>query len=612
MIRKAIILVLFILSSFLVFSKNETEPAVNTKITEVIEVLGDISLNQSVQSVSVVNEKLIKNFRFINLKSALSIIPGVLTLSSGPFGQTSSTFIRGSKSTQVLYLIDGIKVRDGSNIGGLNLALISPFMVKKIEVIRGPLSSLYGSDAMGGVISIESSDREGLSLNTSLGSFGSYQGNISFGKTFGNVIFSISAVSQYFSDNINNDEFRSNGFNARIDLNNNKNLKAGLRFFGNMSKSGIPFTLQVPTPERNYEQYNYIAAIPVSFQFETGTRIKINLSYNRNNYIFEDKNDTWNPYFKNRSDNFEVEAVFNTSIFEKIDFTAGLDNSKQNIFTENNYGITIDSQKTNYFSAFAQADLNLNNLYVTTSLRFDKYKDVDANFSPQIGFSYLIKEKIKLRGSLSRSFKAPLLVHQINPWGVSNFNLKPEKGKSVEGGVDLYLKNLVLGVTWFKTNYTDMIDWATINFITWEGQYQNISEAEISGIEFNISYSPFRNFNLSAAYTYLDTENKGTGEELIRRPKNTLSTSFIYTHRIFTISGKLIYVGKKTDYDFSAFPPDIETPQYNVFDLNLIFPLRSGISLFGKITNLFDKEFQEIFGYPASGRRFEFGITYRK
>ncbi|MEN8153709.1 MAG: TonB-dependent receptor [Acidobacteriota bacterium] len=612
MIKKLIIFVLFTISSFSFFAKDEDKHSVDPEITEIIEVLGDVSLNRSVQSVSLVSKEHIRKFRFINMKSALSIIPGILTLSNGKFGQVSSTFIRGSKNTQVLYLIDGIKIRDGSNIGGLNLASISPYMVNKIEIIRGPLSSLYGSDAMGGVISIESSDEEGLNLNTSLGSHGSYQGHLSYGKKFEQFNFAVSAVSSHFSDNIDNDRFSNNGFTAKINFTGINHLKAGFRFFGNKIKSGIPFTLQMPTPERNYEQYNYIAAIPALIQLNSASRIKINLSYNRNNYIFKDRNDLWNPYFKNRSDNLEFEAVFNTRINNKIVFTAGLDNSNQNIFAENSFGITIDNMRTNYFSVFAQGDLELKGFFLTTSLRIDKYKDVETNFSPQIGLSYLINNRIKLRGSFSGSFKAPLLIHQINPWGTSNFDLNPEKGKSFEGGVDLYMKNLVFGITWFHTDYTDMIDWATINFVTWEGQYQNIAEAKISGLELNISYSPLKNFNLTASYTYLDTKDKNTGKELIRRPKNTIAASFVYNHRIFTISGKFVYVGKKYDIDFLSFPSEINTPQYNIFDINLIFPLRSEISLFGKITNLFDKDYQEIFGYPSPGRRFEIGISYRK
>ncbi len=178
--------------------------------------------------------------------------------------------------------------------------------------------------------------------------------------------------------------------------------------------------------------------------------LKVNVSYNRNNYEFNDTEDIWTPYYKNISDNKEIEIKLRSEIFNNFSIKSGIDFASQNIFTEDSSGITIDNFKSNYLSSFILLNYQSGAFLFTGSLRYDKYKDVKSNISPQIGFSYLLNESIKFKGSYSESFKAPLPINQINPWGVSNFSLEPEKGKSFEAGVELFSKSLTAGVTYFS------------------------------------------------------------------------------------------------------------------------------------------------------------------
>lgn len=608
---KNLVFVLFILLFFFPeFAKEERDESTDPEITEIVEVIGNVAQNRAVQSVSVINKEIMEMFRPENLKSIIATTPGVLTLSSGKFGQASSTYIRGSNTTQVLYLIDGIKVRDVANIGGVSLGTISTFLVDNIEIVRGPLSSIYGSDAMGGVVSINSETEKGIRFETSLGSYGSYQGNVSWSKKYQDLKISIASANQLYTDNIENDEFRNNGFKARVDYQKYDGFRTGFRFFGNITESGIPYNINVPSLKRKYNQLNYIAAIPFEFKFNDSTTLKINLSYNRNDYKFEDKDDIWNPYFRNTSDNKEIEGIFRTEILNGLTVNGGIDYSSQNIFTENNFGITINNFKTNYFSSFFLLNYELGDLMLSGSIRYDKYKDVDSNISPQIGFSYIFNNIIKVKGSYSESFKSPLPVHQINPWGASNFDLKPEKGKSYESGIEIFTKRMRGGVTYFNTEYSNLIDWVTIDFTTWTGQYQNINRADIKGVEIYLSYSPLNRLNFNLAYTFLSTENMATGEALPRRPKNSTALSLIYSGKSFSISGQMRYVGSRTDFDYSSYPPQTENPAFNTYDITTIIPLNRSFSLFFKMTNLFDKEYQEFSSYYAPGRRLEAGITY--
>ncbi len=243
-------LCIFLLSS-LIFSEKKTEGLSGTEITEIIEVIGNISQTRSVQSVSIISKEQIERLRAVNLKSAISSVPSILTLSSGKFGQTASTYIRGSNTTQVLYIVDGIKIRDISNIGGVSLATISPFLVNKIEIVRGPLSNIYGSDAMGGVISINTGLEDGLKFESSLGSFGSYQGNMSWSKKSGDIYLSLGSANQFYTDNVLNDDFKNNGIKAGIEYRRSINFSAGIKLYANITDAGIPVNFQVSTPKGN-------------------------------------------------------------------------------------------------------------------------------------------------------------------------------------------------------------------------------------------------------------------------------------------------------------------------------------------------------------------------
>jgi outer membrane cobalamin receptor len=98
---------------------------------------------------------------------------------------------------------------------------------------------------------------------------------------------------------------------------------------------------------------------------------------------------------------------------------------------------------------------------------------------------------------------------------------------------------------------------------------------------------------------------------LVRKPKHTFSGYFSYAHKRFTLSVNMIYVGKRADLDFASWPMDVENPSFNTYDFSLVVPVVKSLSIFGKMTNAFDKEYQEFFAYPAPGRRFEVGLKYK-
>jgi vitamin B12 transporter len=578
--------------------------------TEEVEVVGNVPVVNTIQSVSIFKKSEIEKFNFESLKSVLKLTPGLLTLSTGQFGQVSSLSIRGSKPTQVLYVVDGIKLRDGAGIGGVDLAILSPNLLDRLEVVRGPLSNIYGSDAVGGVVSMSTLDQEGAQFSASIGNHGSYSGNFSGGAALKAINLGLTIDTRRYSNDIVNDVFKNTGLSAKVNY-KNESLETGLRFFGSYTNSGIPFNYGLSTPERKYRSNYTVLALPVKFRFNSNNSVDVKLAYTNSRYEFEDPQDLWGPYFLSNFDNYEAEVTYIGRFFEKLDFRVGFDYSDQEILNENNLGKILDNENMSYFSTFASTALDLDALQVSASLRYDKYKDVTASLSPQVGFSYLAANKLKLRAAYSQSFLAPLVTQLVNPWGIPNLDLKPEKGKSFEVGAEFYSAPVTFSATYFNTRYEDMIDWVTTDWVTFAGQYRNIKNVDTYGVELALTVQPWSHLTLSGAYTFLHTEDRATGEPLIRKPKHTFSGFAAFVFKRFTLSLSMIYVGRRLDYDYAAWPPDVENPSYNTFDFSLVVPVSKGLTAFGKLTNAFDREYQELVGYPAPGRRFELGLKYR-
>ncbi len=570
---------------------------------EEVEVLGKIPVNRAIQSVTVYSEKELQYFNTDGLKAFFNQCPGFLVLNGGHYGQMAYSYARGASVNQTLVLIDGFKITDPSSSIGLNTTLFSPYLVEKVEIVRGPLSNIYGSNAMGGVINLKTREKEGIEAAAFAGSHGTYEGNLYLSKKTGDFKFTLNGTLLKYSDGIENDEFFNRGISLKSDFQND-HLKTTLIFLANLSDSGIPINMGNPTPNRTYSQDNIIFALPFTYKFSGSTLLNLKLSYNRNQYDFEDPDDTWTPFYMNKSTIIEGQAAIETMLFDHFQINTGIDYADQQITNEDQTGILLNSEKTNYFSAFLNTGLDIKKFLLSASIRYDKYKDVDRELSPQLGFSYLISDALKIRASYSQSFRAPTLPELLNPmWG--NPELEPEKASSFEIGMDIYTSAVTFNLVYFNSQYENLIGYSPV---TWK--YANINRADISGIEFSASLRLFDQILVWAAYTYLDTYDVLNEQELLRRPKHTISAMISYKHKYFSISGEMIYVGKRLDYDEMLWETG-ESPSFNTFNFNLSVPINKKLFLIGKATNAFNHEYQEVLGYPAPGSRFILGIKYK-
>ena len=571
-------------------------------VEEKIEVIGRVPLVRALQSVSVLDNERLEGLGSDGLGGLLGQCPGMLVLNAGNPAQFAYGFARGASVNQMLYLVDGVKLHDPSSSLAGNYSFLSPQLIEKVEVVRGPLSNLYGSSAMGGVVNVITRKKEGVKFSLSGGSHGTMAGNVHFGKRLGAYHFFLNGDLLDYDERLVNDRFERRGFSLHSGYEKN-DLSLGLSFFGTRVTAGIPWNLGATTPNRVYEQENYIVSLPLNMRLGRRGLLDVMASLHWNRYDFSDPDDGWNPQFANESFMAETQTKYSARVLKKLNLVVGADLSLQRIASSENHAALIPRATMAVASLYADLQADLGRLLLAGSLRFDKYDGLAGVFSPHLGFSFNLNSALKLRASFARSFRAPALPERLNPyWG--NPGLLPETGKSLEAGADLYAAGLECGLTVFASSYGNLIGFSPLT-----SRFANINQAEIRGVEASCGWEVFAGFHLRTAYTYLHTQDIQYERELLRRPRHVLGVSLQYRVPAFTLAAEMAYVGRRLDYDELLWTV-AESPSFNRLALALPLPLFRNVTAFFRVDNALNARFEEVLGYPAPLRRFMLGATY--
>lgn len=573
-------------------------------LEEKIEVIGRVPIVRALQSVTTFNEKELEYLKFAGLKSILNQSPGMLVLSAGHPGQFAYTFARGASVNQMLFLVDGCRLFDPSSSLGGNFSFLSPQVIEKVEIIRGPLSNLYGSNAMGGVVNLITKKSAGLGFSLAGGSHNTIEGDWNWSSKKSAFNFSLNGHILKYSDGLGNDKLQKQGFSFQTSY-EKANLNFGISLFGNLINSGIPVNLGLPTPDRHYWQKNLLISAPFRYRYKEEFDFESTISLTWNQYKFSDPNDSWNSFFANQSFVGALTTKFNILFWEKLKIMSGIDYSVQMIDNQSNGEMLLKGAIANTYSHFLSVNAELKQFLLSASLRLDKYKNLKAVLSPQLGVSFNLLPNLKLRTSYSQSFRAPTLPELLNPfWG--NTELTPETGKSFEFGIDFYLKSCSVGMVYFDSQYLHLIGYSPI---TWK--FVNINKALVQGVELSVKKILLRNWHWGLAYTHLKTHDIQYNRELLRRPQHTLSAQLTFQSDKLVASTEMVFVGKRLDYDELLWSV-AENPSFNTFNFNFSVPVGDRITWFLNISNAFKRHFEEVLGYPAPLRRILVGIKYQE
>jgi vitamin B12 transporter len=564
-------------------------------------------------SVTVVGRDQLTERQCVSVVQALREVPGLTVVQSGGPGGTAAMLIRGAKSEQTLVLVDGVPLKDPAGFGrGADLSQMPVENIERIEILRGPQSTLYGADAIGGVVNIITKKGNGPAtgeVSAEAGSFNTFNEKAEMRGGNSRYNYSVGASRQ-----------DSQGISSASERNGNTEKDGYGRSEASARLGWTPVEEFEATGlvRWNQSRYDYDSAVNgVMMDTDDRGEAESLLLYGEGKARLLDG--LWRPRLggswvsQRREDTSSLGNSTFDSLLQKLELQNDLYLGKANLVTAGfevqqeaaestyeamGYVDRFDRKTARHQSAYAQDIVTTGPLTTTVGGRVDSYDEFGTETTWRVAPVYDIAATgTRLRGSYGTGFKAPSLFQLYSIYGSRDLN--PEKSQGWDAGVeqDIMAGALTVGVTYFENQFDDMIDY---DFVT--ATYGNVSQAGARGVETFVTAKPVKDLSVRASYTYTDTEDKTTGAELLWRPRNkaALDASYAFTVK-FRGSVGLVYVGERQDEDFSTYQ-NITLDGYTLVNLYASYDVYRNVTLFGRLENLFDEQYEEVLGYGTPGR----------
>ncbi|MGE5362817.1 MAG: TonB-dependent receptor plug domain-containing protein [Bacteroidota bacterium] len=583
-------------------------------------------------TVTVISGRDIEKTNKSFVSEVLRDIPGVNIVQQGGAGRLSRVFVRGANPHHTLILVDGVEMSDPSSISNAyDISTLQTDNIDRIEVLRGPQSTLYGSDALAGVISIftrKGEAKPAVHLNAEGGSFGTYKGSAGVSGRTGMFNYSLGYArlqSDGFSTtpekygNKEKDSYLNNSLRTKLGLDITEDL--AIDFTGGYAKTKTDMDQNAkngddPNFEGNFEEITLKSSVDLSL-FDKFWQQNLSVAFYKNINQAIDEPDEMRPtvssdaYFAGRKLKFEWQHSFR--IMEGNTLTAGIES--ENEYATTSYKATGDWPSDNYFPShravttgiYLQDQISLfNSLFGSFGVRYDNHDRFGDVVTYRIAPAFLIKQTAtKLKFTAGSGFKSPSLYYLFDPM-FGNKDLKAEKSSGIDAGIEQYLFDykLTIGASYFFNSFTDLIGYEPVTYKT-----VNIDKAETRGVELSLSTAPVRNVSLKFNYTYTDARDKSNGGSklLIRRPMNKISALVNYEYGNAGVSFEVINTGKRQDDDFTTYTR-VDMKPYTLMNLAASYKLNRYVELSARIENMLDEEYEEVLYYATAGRSVYAGI----
>ena len=554
-------------------------------------------------SIFILNSEDIRLRGIRSAIDAISSSPGVTTKKNGSFGGVGSVRIRGASSSQTLVLVDGVPVNDASSPGGgYNFEYLDTSNIERIEVLRGSQSTLWGSDAIGGVVNIFTKSAEDNSVNilSETGSFGLRKLNSEFGlvSNLGKFLFlvddtSLDGISKADrkDGNIEKDGFETNSYSFKGNIEvNNIEIKGLLSYIkSDVEYDSFGFVTGVQDGDERSITEEFTGNLTIKFN-SFGEKLENTFSFNQS--------DISRDYFTNNNLTFGADGdrklyryQGNTGFgkFNKIAFGFEQEESSVNLDK-----LSIDSL------FFLYQFQPIKDLVVSAGIRNDDNKGFSSKTTRKIAAAYKISENISIKSSWGEGFKVPTIFQTtFFCCGAksANINIRSEESTSFDLGFDYTLEDkFSFNLIYFKQDVNNQI-----NFSFSLGGYENIDFVESDGFEISTSSKISETVNLFINYSYIDSID-GSGLRLINIPKDSGELGLTY------VSPSKLSGSMTIKYNGSEISTYGNLNSWLRVDINLFYKLNNFSEVYFRIENLFDEDYQQVYGYGTPNRSGLFGI----
>ena len=582
-------------------------------------------LGQALAHTTVIDQKEIQASQAADIPSLLRQVAGVEIYQSGGIGKQSSLFVRGTNSSHALVLLDGVRI--GSATSGMTaIDQLMLDQVERIEVVRGNVSSLYGSEGIGGVIQIFTRRGKGapaFNASAGTGTHNTQRAAAGFGGEVGSTSFDVQ-LSRFKSDGVSSiktslaptvnpdgDGYDNTSLSASVRHKFNDAHSLSLSLFESRAdnRTDNPFGLQTDVNE----SWANIRKVALTSDNHFGeiwqSRLQLAQGVDETQNFLNGTPDIWSgAQFKTTGDQIVWQNTL--QLGEHNMLNAGIEHLEQRVSSSTAFTRTSrsdDSLFAGYTGVYGAQQVQLN-------LRHDRYSDFGNADTVLLGCGYNFNNAWRITASTGTAFKAPTLNDLFYPftdygWGFSyagNPNLKPERSRNNELGLHYAAGGQRADIVYFDNRIRDLI----VNNNLPASSMVNLSKARIDGVE--MAYTGrYGDTSVKAALTLQDPRDSQSGQTLLRRARSFANIGVTRQFGAWQAGGEWQHSGARADVDINTFARTT-LASYDIANLTVGYALSKQLQLSLRVENLFDRDYMLAHGYNTSGRTLFAGLNYRQ
>jgi len=584
-----------------------------------------LTLNQIGSAVTVITRDEIEQRQARHVSDLLRAVPGFSLSHTGVVGSQTQIRVRGAEANHILVMIDGVRANDPATGDEFRWEYLATGNIERIEIVRGPQSSLWGSDAISAVVHIitrKASAEPGFDGYVEGGSDSTSNAGINGAISVGRLSLSGGVerlatgggnISRTGTEEDESD-LTTTTLAAQITATDRLSFDVGIRAADAYTQfdpvdyyvTGLPVDGDVATDSRNFLAHAGAKLLTANDR----------IAHHFDARFFESDNQSLIDNVKDASTASErLTLAYQADIkFDKNVLSLGAEHGRSQYEQAGAivFGDPNQSQKMDVSSLVTEYQgLSHDKLSWILSARFDDNSEFDNALNGRLSLAYRLSPNTTLRGGLGTGQKNPTFTERFGYFPaqfIGNENLKPERSVSYDIGVDQRALDgaLQLQVSLFQQDLKDEIDGFVLDPVTFLSTAENMAgESRRSGIELAAQWTLNERFALGGHYTYTDSSAEGLSE--IRRPRHSggISANYRALNERFSTSLNADYGGTRNDTFFAPWPapPEIVTlGNYWLVDLTIQYQASPTISLFAKGSNLLDEDYEQVYGYRTAGR----------